>query len=94
MTEWGVIGVIITLVGLFATVGKPVITLNSNLVRLNTKLDQMDKTISDNATRNTNAHERIWEHNKIQDNKLDKHDQTLIEHEVRLTKLEEHDHVG
>ena len=41
MTEWGVVAVIIALVGLFITVGKPIINLNSNIVALNQKVEQL-----------------------------------------------------
>ena len=41
MTEWGVFGVIVALVGLLATVTAPLIKLNGNITHLNVTLDQM-----------------------------------------------------
>ena len=34
MNEWGVVGVIVTLVGLAVAIIKPIVQLNTNIVRL------------------------------------------------------------
>ena len=41
MNEWGVVTVIIALVGLFATVSKPIIKLNKTITELSTDLKQV-----------------------------------------------------
>ena len=62
-----------TIVGLFFTVGKPILNLNTNIVRLNTTIDNLVK----NDTKQDNS---IEEHSKI----LSNHEQriVLIEHEI------------
>ena len=39
MTEWGVVGVIVVLLGLLGTVTAPMIRLNTTLTKLNDKFD-------------------------------------------------------
>ena len=62
-----------TIVGLFFTVGKPILNLNTNIVRLNTTIDNLVKN-------DTKQDTRIEEHSKI----LSNHEQriVLIEHEI------------
>ena len=88
MTEWGVVGVIIAVVGLFFTVGKPVITLNTSITKLTVTVDRLQKDyddlkkqahseVNDLAVKNSDSHRRI--HDKLDD------------HEQRITDLE-HSH--
>ena len=42
MSEWTVVTVIVALVGLFLTIGKPIITLNSNIVKLNLTVEALN----------------------------------------------------
>lgn len=81
MSEWTVVTVIIAIVGLFVTIGKPIINLNTNITVLNENIKNL-KTQSDKLERdNTEAHRRIWAHN-------DEQDKQLAEHELRLHDLE------
>lgn len=81
MTEWGVVGVIIALVGLGAAIIKPIIALNTSIISLTTKLAQMNENLDEFNARNAKSHERIWKHN-------DDQDATLDDHEHRITVLE------
>ncbi|MCH1941571.1 hypothetical protein [Holdemania massiliensis] len=85
MTEWGVVGVIIAVVGLFFTVGKPVINLNTSITKLTVTVDRLQKDyddlkkqahseVNDLAVKNSDSHRRI--HEKLDD------------HEQRITDLE------
>ena len=56
MTEWGVVGVIIAVVGLFFTVGKPVINLNTSITKLTVTVDRLQKDYDDLKKR---AHEEV-----------------------------------
>ena len=47
MSEWGVVGVLIAVVGLFFTVGKPVITLNTSITKLTVTVDRLQKDYDD-----------------------------------------------
>ncbi len=86
--EWTVVTVIVALVGLFVTVGKPIISLNNNLVKLNLTLDHLKedldtqkKALADQQASAHNSHKRLWEHNEAQD-------KILNDHETRISHLE------
>lgn len=89
MNEWTVVGVIIALVGLFFTVGAPILKLNKNIVELTVTMKAQGEDIKRNAEdlkeQKEHAHEshqRLWEHNEAQD-------KTLSNHENRIQRLEE-----
>ena len=81
MNEWGVVGVLVVLLGLGATVVKPLLELNSSIVKLTARLDQLTGSLSDISDRNAKSHDRLWKHNEEQDAALD-------DHERRITVLE------
>lgn len=88
MNEWTVVTVIIALVGLFLTVGKPIINLNNTMTKLNVNVEHNSNELAelknDFKTQRESAHEshqRLWEHNSKQDEKLQ-------DHETRLGILE------
>ena len=74
MTEWGVVGVIVVLLGLLGTVTAP-------MIRLNDKFDTLDERLTGVSESNHASHRRLWEHEEMQDSKL--HD-----HETRIQILE------
>lgn len=88
MNEWSVVSVLIAIVGLFATVGMPVIRLNSSIVRLNCSVEiltehqkEQDAAIKGQAEKASEAHSKIWSHEEEQDRQLN-------DHEVRIKGLE------
>lgn len=96
MNEWGVVTVIIALVGLFATVSKPIIKLNKTITELSTDLKQvmtrLDKLehndeITKNSTRE--SHRRLHDRIDKNDELIAEHDLKLENHEIRLNQLEE-----
>lgn len=60
--EWTVVTVIIALVGLFMTVGKPVINLNSSITRLQDAIDELREDIKVLTNRTDNQEERLQNH--------------------------------
>lgn len=89
MSEWTVVTVIIAIVGLFFTVSKPIITLNSNIVKLNFTVEALSKeqgaqkaALEKQAEHDREAHKRLWVKNEEQDDKL-------RDHEARIDRLEE-----
>lgn len=83
MTEWTVVGVIVTLVGLIVAIVKPLLTLNGSIVKLTEEvgnilsgLEAFKKRYVENLTELKTADKKMQE-------KLDNH-------EVRIVKLEEH----
>lgn len=81
MTEWGVVGVIIALVGLFATMVKPIITLTKTITRLTVVVERLENGQREQKDSAHTAHQKLWEHN-------DKQDQRLDDHELRIGILE------
>ena len=82
MTEWTVVGVIVTLAGLIVAIVKPLLTLNGSIVRLTEEvgnilsgLEGFKKRYVENLTELKTADKKMQE-------KLDNH-------EVRIVKLEE-----
>ena len=79
MTEWGVVGVIIALAGLFLTVGGPVLKLNSTMTRLDSSLRFQSREIAANKADNDESHrelrQTLAEHDKVlrqQDKEIDR----------------------
>ena len=82
MPEWTVVTVIVTLVGLFAAVIKPLINLNTTLTTLITELKALRTDFKKHTERNSESHGRLWRASDEQDARLD-------DHETRLTIVEE-----
>lgn len=81
MSEWGVFGVIVAIVGLFFTVGKPIITLNTNITVLNESIKNIKLQSEKHEQDNTESHRRLWKKN-------DEQDKQLAEHAMRLHDLD------
>ena len=70
MTEWGVVGVLVVLVGLFAALAKPVVKWTNGLTENTMALKALTDTIKANETRNEKEHDEIW-------TELDEHDKRI-----------------
>lgn len=81
MSEWTVVTVIAAIVGLFFTIGKPIITLNTNITVLNESIKNIKLQSEKNEQDNTESHRRLW-------NKNEEQDRQLANHEMRLHDLE------
>lgn len=81
MNEWSVVGVLVVVVGLFLSVGAPVIQLNSTITKLSTLVQSIQDRQARQERDNTDSHRRLWRHN-------DEQDATLNDHETRITILE------
>lgn len=77
MSEWAVLGVIITVAGLLTTVITPIVKLTSSITKLTVVVENIrkDMEIQRGST------ERLWAHNDEQDTKLN-------DHETRIQILE------
>ncbi len=80
MSEWGVLGVIVTVVGLLATVITPIINLTRSITRLTVVAENLGKDME--AQRKSNT--KLWAHNDEQDAKI-------CDHETRIQLLEKVD---
>lgn len=81
MNEWGVVLVIISLVGLFAAIAKPILNLNTAIVKLTEAVKELQKDMADFVNGNHNSHVRIHE-------RIDGCNEVIRNHENRLEKLE------
>ena len=81
MTEWGVVGVIVVLLGLIVSVVKPLISLNAVLTRLTDAIKVLEKELSALSEKNGEAHNKLWNREREQD-------EILRDHEFRLLKIE------
>ena len=89
LNEWTVVTVLIALIGLFFTVGKPVISLNKNITMLNmsvernnARLDKQEKAIEKQQQAAHDSHQKLWDHNTRQD-------MQISDHETRISVLEQ-----
>ena len=60
--EWTVVTVIIALVGLFMTVGKPIITLNGSITHLQDAIDELREDIKVLTGRTDSQEEKLQDH--------------------------------
>jgi|GEM_PF-264759 len=81
MNEWMVVTVIATLIGICASVIRPLIRLNGTITKLTAAVNVLEKNISELAAKNSESHAEIWE-------KVEEHDDVLNSHETRLVLIE------
>lgn len=81
MNEYGVIGVVITLFGFGVAVVKPIIALNTAIVKLTEAVKELQKDMSDFVNGNHNSHVRIHE-------RIDGCNEEIKAQNIRLEKLE------
>lgn len=79
--EWTVVGVIVVLVGLVAAIVTPMIRLNTSITKLTCAVDSFQKNLDELTQKNSDSHNRLWNHNADQD-------KILNGHETRLCVLE------
>ena len=88
MNEWGVVGVLVTLIGLAVAIIKPIVQLNTNIVKLTDAVDGLKKANGKleetNAEEHKQLHERI-NHRKKENEELD---DRVTDHENRISILE------
>ena len=73
--------VIVVLLGLFITVGAPVIRLNSTIVKLTATVNNLGERLERLEGDNSDSHKRLWQKNEAQD-------KVLNDHETRIKVLE------
>ena len=92
MNEWTVVTVLSVVVGLFFTVGKPIVklcadisarlaALDARLTSLDANIDRLEGKIDKFESASAVTHKRIWDHN-------DEQDEQLQDHNIRLHDLD------
>ena len=74
MTEWGVVGVIVVLIGLGVSIIKPIVALTKSITELTVTMQGFQHDLDNMTLKNTESHRRIWEHNDDQDEKIQDHE--------------------
>jgi len=82
MTEWTVVVVISSLLGMGAIIIRPIIKLNTTITILNETVRNLKGDIEEIAKKNTESHTRLWD-------KYNGHEETLKDHEKRIYSIEQ-----
>lgn len=84
--EWTVVGVIIALVGLGASVIKPVVTLTRSITELTVVVERLEGELSEQAKHSRESHKRLWAKNEEQDSRLEDHERRIgsLEHSRKV----------
>ena len=82
MTEWGVVGVVIALVGLMASVIKPAISLTEATTKLTVMVGELRRDLDEQSAQSRTSHQKLWDKNN-------KQDEIIQNHEVRIARLED-----
>lgn len=82
MDEWAIVTVLIALTGLFMTVAKPILGLNSTITRLSENVERLESRLTEFSENNTDSHRRLWA-------QCDGHAKRLEAHETRIAVLEQ-----
>ena len=80
MSEWGVVGVLAALVGLFFTVGGPILKLNSTMTRLDSSLRFQSREIAANKADNDETHRELRQ-------TLSEHDRVLRQQDKDIDRI-------
>ena len=88
MTEYQVIGVIVTLVGLGVAIITPIIKLNTNIVRLTDAVDNLNEAHSKMDKDNDAAHKQLHERINRRKKENEELDDRVSDHENRISILE------
>lgn len=79
MNEWGVVGVLIALVGLIAAIVKPMISLTKSITELSVVVRGLRTDMDSQQSRAHETHKALWEKESEQDTRLENHE-TRIKH--------------
>ena len=70
---WEIFLGIVALFGFLVAVVKPIVSLTSAVVRLTDRIDVLAAEMAEMDEKKTEAHRRLWDHNDVQDKKLEEH---------------------
>lgn len=84
--EWQVFLTITSLLAFVSAVTVPLLKLNKTMTRLDINVENLNSIVEKNEKKSKENHTRLWEHNELQDKRLD-------DHEKRLHDLDKKDEV-
>lgn len=83
MNEWGVVVVIISLIGLVTAIITPLLKLNTAITKLNVTIQTLNDNQRDYRT-------KLDQHESESVKKFEDHEHRLTEHTVKIKNLEHH----
>lgn len=78
--NWQVVLALVVILGLIVTVVKPILKLNTTLTTLDLTIKSLQEQLKSFRGNNDKDHDEIFE-------RLDEHEDTLIEHDKAITEL-------
>lgn len=81
--EWDVVTTLVVLIGLFLTVGTPMLQVSTKLTKNTQAMEMLTEKLTKLESRNTEAHKRLWDKNEEQDKRLDNHELRIHDLEIK-----------
>ena len=88
MTEWAVVGVIITLATFFIAISKPLLSLTKAITHLTDAVGTLQKSSEEQKEKARISHKELWDHNNKQDNQIEENKVKLAEHATKIKYIE------
>lgn len=82
LDAWGVVEILIALVGFLFLIAKPLIASVKAMTKLTDTMEELSQDIKKMEKKSSEAHRKIWNH-------IGEHDETLKDHEIRIRIVEE-----
>ena len=82
MERWDIVGVIATLVALFAAIITPMIKLNTTITKLNGSIDSLGEKVTDINCENKKQHDDLF-------GTMRKQGESIADHETRIKLIEQ-----
>lgn len=89
MTEWAVIGVIITFVTFLIAVCKPLISLTNAITKLTVAVNNLEDKSKEQEEKAHDSHQKLWDYAHKQDTKIENNTKKLAEHDAEIKHLKE-----
>ena len=81
MERWDIVGVIATLIALFAAIITPMIKLNATITKLNSSIDSLGDKVTDINCENKKQHDDLF-------GTMRKQGESIADHETRIKLIE------
>lgn len=75
--SWEIFLGIAALIAFVASVTGPMIKLNTSITKLNGSVEVLQQAINRLDEGNEKSHKRLWDHNELQDKKIEVHEERL-----------------
>lgn len=86
--SWEIFLGIAALIAFIASVTGPMVKLNTSITKLNSSVEVLQQAINRLDEGNEKSHKRLWDHNEIQDRKIEVHEERLDNIERKFDIIE------